>query len=295
MVQTWEGARTYWHEMAAIYCLMGAPLRPCREDIQHLQQLAARHAPVPAGGVRALMLGVTPAVAAMAWPGRTRLLAVDASAAMVKGVWPGDVAGVRWAVRGEWTDLPVAHGSCQLVTGDGSGNCVRFPEGLRKLAAEAARVLDPAGCLLLRCYCQPERKEDPAEVMRGLWDGEDPSFHHFKFRLLMAMQQTARGGVRLGDVYRYWAQSGTAAERLAEARGWEVSAIQTIDAYRDSPTVHAFPTLAEFRSVFGDYFVEASCSSAAYPLAGRCPVLALKPRGRAAPENGSRENSPCPA
>jgi hypothetical protein len=119
-------------------------------------------------------------------------------------------------------------------------------------------------------------KEEPERVLAGLWDGGYSSFHDFKFRFLMSMQETAHRGVEVADVYRCWVASGIDRERLAAATGWDPAVIGALDAYRDSSTVHFFPTLAEFRSVLGNYFEEISCSYATYPLADRCPVLALR-------------------
>ena len=282
MVETTDGVGTYWDEMARFYWMTGAPLRPAREDVRHFTRLAARFVRRPSSGpLRALMLGVTPGYAGMAWPDHAELLAVDQSFAMVKGVWPGDVPGNRRAICGDWLSLPLADHSCHIVIADGSGNCVHFPEGLRRLAGEVARVLRPGGFLLLRCYAQLEQKENPACVLASLRDGASPSFHHFKFRLLMAMQESAHRGVALADVHRYWERSGIDPERLAEMMGWDLGVILAMDAYRDSPTVHVFPTLAQFRAVLGEYFGELSCSCAPYPLAERCPVLALRPIGGA--------------
>ena len=294
MVEIGDETQSYWNQMARFYWMTGAPLRPGPEDILHLQQLVARaSSELPRGPLHAVMLGVTPAKASMQWPNNVRLLAVDRSLPMVKSVWPGDVPGARQAICGDWFSLPLADRSCSLFTGDGSGNCVRFPEGLRELAAEAARVLHPEGRLLLRCYIQPERREEPDRVLASLRESDNPTFHHFKFRLLMALQRTARDGVVLADVHRYWVRSRIIPERLAEATGWDLASIRMMDAYRDSPTVHVFPTLAEFRSVLEEFFEECSCTSASYPLAERCPVLMLKPKSRRTSENRGRALS-CP-
>ena len=132
MIETAAVSRTYWDEMARLYWLTGAPLRPSGKDILLLR-----------------------------WPERSRLLAVDGSFAMVKGVWPCDLPVARVAVCGAWSSLPVASQSFDVITGDGSANCVSFPEGLQKLAEEAHRVLRPGGCLLLRCYTRPDFKKEP--------------------------------------------------------------------------------------------------------------------------------------
>lgn len=273
------GDRSYWERLAACYWAVGAPLRPAPEDIGRLEETAARLTNgAEAEPLQAVLLGVTPAIATMRWPGRTRLLAVDGAFAMIRALWPGDVAGVRRAVCAEWLHLPVADGSEDLICGDGSANCVPYAEGLRGLAREAARALREEGYLVLRCYAQPEVREDAAQVMESLRTGGNASFHHFKLRLLMAMQESPRKGVAVADVYRYWEQSGASVEDAARITGWDEEEIRTIEAYRDSSTVHFFPTLEEFRGVLAEDFTELSCTTSAYPLAERCPLLVLRRR-----------------
>jgi hypothetical protein len=92
----------------------------------------------------------------------------------------------------------------------------------------------------------------------------------------MSMQKTADRGVAVADVHRRWVKSGIDSTRLASATGWDPAVIGALDAYRDAPTVHVFPTRAEFRSVLGRHFEEISCSYSTYPLAERCPVLVLR-------------------
>lgn len=202
---------------------------------------------------------------------------------MIRALWPGNVGGVRQAVCADWLRLPLTDGSVDLICGDGSANCVRYADGLRGLAREAARVLRRDGCLLLRCYTQPEMREDPARVMASLRTGGNASFHHFKLRLLMAMQESPVEGVAVKDVYRYWEQSGAEAAAVARITGWDEAEVRTIEAYRDSSTVHFFPTREEFRCVLSEDFTELSCTTSAYPLAERCPLLVLRRRQQRTP------------
>jgi SAM-dependent methyltransferase len=278
MIPVSGGAQTYWDDLARSYWMLESPLRPTGEELLSTQQVAMRHAALrPAGPFRALLLGVTPDLARMQWPENTKLFAVDHSFPMVKVVWPGNIPEVRHAICGDWLAMPLADSSCNLAIGDGSMNCVRYPDGFRKVAASVARALRPDGLLVLRCYAQLEQKEDPDRVLASLSKGDMPSFHYFKFRLLMALQEDAREGVAVADVYRCWVRSGIDPARLAASRGWDPATIRTLDLYRDSSTVHTFPTLAECRSVLREYFDEVSCSYASFPLAERCPMLVLKP------------------
>jgi len=252
-----------------------------------MQQAVARHAsPRRSGPCSALILGVTPDVAKALRPENISLLGVDYSLPMVKEVWPGDVPGCRHAICGDWLAMPLADSSCDLVIGDGSMSCVRYPDGFRKLAASVARVLRPDGLLVLRCYAQPEKKEDPDRVLASLADGDNPTFHHFKFRLLMALQESTREGVAVADVYCCWAHSGIDPERLASTRKWDLATILTLELYRDSPTIHTFPTLAEHRLALREHFDEVSCRFPSYPFGERCPMMVLKPRHKADASGG---------
>lgn len=229
----------------------------------------------PGRPLDALLLGVTPEIARMRWPERSSLMAVDSSMAMVRAVWPGNVAGRRWAVRADWHALPREKFSCDVVVGDGSINCVAYPCGYRALAAGVGSVLRDDGLFVLRCYLRPEPQERPEDVAARM--AQFPSFHHFKFSLLMALQRGVREGIPVDRVYRFWAGLKVAEEGLATRAGWEMAAIRTIDFYRGSTTVHTFPTLEELRAVLLEYFEEISLATPAYPMGERCPTLVLKP------------------
>ena len=218
----------------------------------------------------------------MRWPAASSLTAVDGSAAMVRIVWPGDIPLKQQVVCGNWLALPLPDSSRRVVIGDGSMNCLPYPDGYRKLAAEVRRVLSPDGIYILRCYIQPEAPESPQQVFADLFHPDAlPSFHHFKFRLLMAMQQSAQTGIAVHDVYQYWTERKIDTALLTSRAGWENSAIETIELYRQSATVHTFPSLAEYRSVLGEFFDEISFSSPPCTLGERCPILVLRPRPRA--------------
>jgi SAM-dependent methyltransferase len=272
-------SRSYWDEFAESFAALGPPLRPSSEDIGSFEEAVANWAArYPHDWLRALLLGVTPELARMRWPERSTLLAVDNSMAMAQAVWPGNVAKKRWAVCGDWLALPRPESSCQVVVGDGSINCLRYPDGFQALAKKVREVLSDNGILALRCYAQPAVKEHPEEVFAGIFDATIPSFHHFKFRLLMAMQPSTEQGIAVNDVYKKWASHKIDEDMLIARSSWERRAIRTIEYYRDKETVHTFPTLEELRSVLLDFFDEVSCSSPSYPLGERCPLLVLKPK-----------------
>jgi SAM-dependent methyltransferase len=266
-------AGTYWTELARGYDLLGPPLKPSSDDVRAIQSAVARGA--PGGELRALMLGVTPALAGMRWPEGCSLVAADASFAMVQSVFPWRLGRRREAICADWRGLPFRSGSCDVVVGDGSLNCLPYPAGYRALATEVSRLLTRRGTFVARCYIQPDERESPEAVAAAV--GAMPSFHHYKFRLMMALQRTAREGIAVDEVYRFWA-SHIGRHAIPAGPGWEPEVVQTIERYRGTETVHTFPTLAELRAALHGVFDEAGLSVPSYPLGERCPTLVWRPR-----------------
>ena len=258
MVGTQAHTESYWDGLARAYATLGSPLRPAPGEINAMERAVAVYATSePDRLLRGLMLGVTADIATMRWPARSSLLAVDLSCEMIRSVWPGDIKGVRRAVCGNWMALPTRPSSCDIAIGDGAMNCVPYPDGFRAVAASVFQALTSEGIFIARCYAQPERKEEPAAVM--------------------AMQRSVREGVAVDEVYRYWAKYGLHPAAVAERHGWEVEGIRAMELYRDASTVHFFPTLEEQRGILREYFDELSCSTGAYVLGERCPMLVLTP------------------
>lgn len=270
---------SYWASLARAYAQLGPPLRPSDEDIRFLERTVAEYARGQSGrAIQALLLGVTPDLAGMRWPAACRLLAVDSSFPMVRAVWPGDVPGRRRAVCGDWLAMPLRESSCDILVGDGSMNCVKYPEECRAFARSARAAVKPGGILILRCYAQPEVQDGPEKVLEDALGGKIPTFTQFKFRLLMAMQHSAREGIAVNEVYRFWARRKAVESLLVERTGWRRSEIDTIELYRGVATVHTFPTLAESRRALSEFFDEVTVSFPTYFDGERCPRLVMTPK-----------------
>jgi SAM-dependent methyltransferase len=271
--------KSYWDDIATSFAVLGPPLKPSGEDI-HFVETAVRNwsSGHPRKTLRALLLGVTPEIAKMEWPDASRFTAVDNSLGMAQAVWPGNIPGKRWVVCGDWLALPRPNSSCDVVIGDGSLNCVRFPDGLRAVAKNVNDVLDPDGVLLFRCFVRPTTKELPEDVFSDLVHARIPSVNHFKFRLLMAMQSSAENGISVHDVYEKWADSDIDQEALMARTGWDKRAFQSIELYKGQDVIHTFPAIEELRSVLHEFFEECSVSTPAYPLGERCPRFILRKR-----------------
>jgi SAM-dependent methyltransferase len=271
--------KSYWDDIATSFAVLGPPLKPSREDI-HFVENAVRNwsSTYHRETLRALLLGVTPEIAKMQWPESSALTAIDNSLGMAQAVWPGNIPGKRWVVCGDWLALPRPNSSCDVVIGDGSLNCVRFPDGLRAVAKNVRDASHPDGVLLFRCFVQPASKELPKDVFSDLVHARIPSVNHFKFRLLMAMQSSTENGISVHDVYEKWVDSDIDQEALMARTGWDKRAFQSIELYKGQDVIHTFPAIEELRSVLQEFFEECSVSTPAYPLGERCPRFILRKR-----------------
>jgi hypothetical protein len=273
-------ANSYWTRVARTYAQMRPPLRPSVEDIRFLEQTVAAYALRQPKARQALLLGVTPDIAAMRLPSAFSLLGIDCSYPMVKGVWPRNLPGRRWGINGNWMALPAAPSSCDIVIGDGSMNCLRYPDEHRAFAESVLSVMKPDGIFILRCFAQLENRENADQVFEDALSGRIPTFTQFRYRLLMALQPNAREGIAVKSVYRCWTERSAGDPLLLSRAGWPEHDVDVIELYRDCGAVHTFPTLAECRATLSEFFDEISVSFPTYYAGDRCPRLVLTPRRR---------------
>jgi SAM-dependent methyltransferase len=261
----------HWHEL-------GPPLRPCAADLAFMQSALARWAP-RGGPLQAVLCGVTPEIAGMSWPPQTQLLAVDRSPPMIEVVWPGDIPGRRKAVLGNWLErLPIEPHSQDVVIGDGCFLHQAYPAGQDRFAQVIQEVLRADGLLIMRYFVQAVRREDPAEVLAALRAGNIGSFHAFKWRLAMALQEDPCAGVRIVDVWNAWQAAGIDRGELLERTGWRAEAVATIDLYQGQQGRFTYPTLEQYRRLLAPRFQELALEIPAYELGDRCPILVGRPK-----------------
>jgi len=274
-----DGARRrHWNGMARQWALLGPPLRPSAADIsvmEHAVQSEGRRCGERT--LRALLFGVTPEIADMAWPSGAELVAVDRSPEMLHAVWPGDRPWRR-AMSGDWIETLANAGPLDVVIGDGSLTTQAFPDEWEQLARTAFEALSDHGVLMVRCRILPETPETPEDVFRDLAARCIGSFHAFKLRLAMALQAAPGAGVRLDDVWRAWRDAGIDEERLQLETGWPMDVIHTIDLYRQKTLQLTFPTREQTCAVFEDGFRLESYVEGPYELGGCNPILILRRR-----------------
>jgi SAM-dependent methyltransferase len=267
----------FWNQVAAAYRRVGPPLRPSDEDAHNIEEAIRLHADAQKP-MRVLLLGATPRLADTRWPDGTMMVAVDVARGFLRDVWPGDIPGRRRAVQGDWRSLPVRDAVYDVAIGDGSLNTLQYPDGMRLAARSVQRALGPKGLLVLRVFVRPDDCESPEALVHDAIAGRVETFHHFRFLLLMAMQSSARQGVAVRDVYRFWQDLGARRASLPSRPGWSHEDLQAIEPYSESSAVHTFPTLSECREVLSDHFEPIAIRPASYVLGDRCPIIVWRSR-----------------
>lgn len=268
-----------WEKHAFQWNLIGPPLRPCAEDIQLLERIVAERCAGSAGtSVRALLLGVTPEIATMRWPPDTLLLALDCHLGMIKHVWPGSRSANAAAVCADWLNMPVSHGTCDVVVCDGSLSVLAYPEGYEALTRRLHNVLKRGGLFVVRAFVQSDIRESVEAVFDDLWAGRIGNFHICKWRLAMALQDDPAEGSSMAAVWEAWNDACPDRAAAAKRLNWPLPIIGTIEAARNSKTHYTFLTLAQLRQTLAPYFSELACFFPTYELGERCPTLVLMAR-----------------
>jgi SAM-dependent methyltransferase len=269
-----------WIKNARQWSLVGPPLRPSAEDVRVVEDALRHTRPAGSAGLRAMVLGVTPELATLRWPAATSLVSIDKSAPMIRSVWPrsGVPAGAS-AVHGDWRAMPLGADTRDVAVGDGSFNCLTYPDEYCRVAAELRRVLAPGGLMIMRMFVRPAVSETVDAILRDLWSGAIKTFDAFKWRLNMHLQPTTEAGVRFGDTWKLWQELSIDADALAGRLGTSREKIGAIEVYRDSKTVFTFPTVEECRTVWAADFEEVACWTPAYELGDRCPMFVMRVRG----------------
>lgn len=269
-------AGSHWRSYAAYWRLLGSPLRPGAEDVRLYRELLAEHfRPVHCERSRVLMLGVTPELAGLDWPGDVEVVATERVASTIGALWPGNTAHKR-AICTDWLRLPFADSRFDLAIGDGCLVAIGARGAQGELIAAAGRALRRGGFLCLRLFCRPEPGESVDAVFASLQQGDIGGFHAFKWRLAMALQ--GRGeDVAVADIWRVWHAAEIDRDELAQGRGWHRAVIDTIDAYRDSPMRYRF---AGYDSLVSEFeaagFHLLAVRQGNYELSERCPIVMLR-------------------
>jgi SAM-dependent methyltransferase len=276
-----KDSRMHWQTFARKWGFLGSPLRPCPEDVRVVKEMLGSETDLLDSGTKrhALLLGVTPEIAAARWLEGFQVVAAERDRNMIEAIWPGNSSG-RLAVQADWRNAPLPSDRCDLVIGDGCLTVVEFPQGLSEVLGEVRRCLHAEGYLQLRLFCRPEVTETPDQVIAALLSGEIGSIHAFKWRLLMAVQGTDKSpDISVAEVWWIWNEVRSQARSRAEAYGWPPAEVGTMELYRGSAARYNFMTLkATVRELQQAGFELLATRTGTYELAERCPHVLLRKR-----------------
>ncbi len=150
--------------------------------------------------------------------------------------------------------LPFAPDRFTAVIGDGVLNRLSFPGEVRTFFTECARVLVPGGVVALRVLLRPEYPEAIGEIHEHVMRRGIATFETFKWRL----RHRGRCARRQSQSHRARdpreRRSALFLDRgaLAQATGWPLADIRSIDAYKGDTAVFSFPTLGQLRGALPD-------------------------------------------
>jgi predicted dehydrogenase/SAM-dependent methyltransferase len=272
IVEKMKGRKQFWQSAPKQWKHFGPPLRPCAEDTEVMEnQVTQWMGHSPTDDCNVLLCGVTPEIANMSWPKGTRLWAVEKSKAMIEEVWPANEISGKQAIQAEWTKLPFAPGSFDIVIGDGCFTSLEYPRLQQEFLKSLRNVMQDDGLLIMRFFVQTEEPERPEDIFKELLENKIGSFHAMKWRLAMSLQQTPNDGICVDDIWRTWTEAGISAP-------WPAHTVNTINTYKGSNHRLIFTSLAEVRDLISSSFVERACIEPQYELGDRCPILVYSPR-----------------
>jgi len=261
-----------WPHVAQQWLQLGAPLRPCAEDIRTAGGMIERWLGTRAA--RYLILGVTPEYHALATADGGDVQAIDRTAEMIRYVWPGDAALAR---IGDWRDMPWRQPICDVALCDGGLQLVGYRDGVQDVAAGLHRALAPDGLFIVRLFTPPDAPETPEQVLQDLLAGGIANLNVLKLRLGMAMQADAGSGTALDDVWNRLHAAAGPWPVLAERLGWPLAHLQAIDAYRGSPARMHYFTAEQAIDLFEHHgFRHLETARGGYTLGRQCPTLCFR-------------------
>lgn len=270
--------KDHWNEHAKQWSYIGAPLRPCAEDIQLIKNYIDNNYKSEIK-LNALILGVTPELALMQWPENTNLLAIDRNQAMINDVWPKQELNIDAnAICGDWLSTPCDTNSMDIVVGDGCFTLLSYQDHYSDFLREIQRITRPEGCFVIRHFTRPETAENIDDIFTDLLNGQIGNFHIFKWRLAMALHGSIEEGIKVGNIWNEWNKRNISIDQLTNKFGWSKESINTINNYQGVETVYTFPTVKEISEISNQYFEQHSCYFMNYELGDRCPTFFLIPK-----------------
>lgn len=273
--------KDYWNYALEVFKHLGSPLRPEPGEIAFMQQQVRQWTDTHPGRrrIRALVLGVTAEIVAMAWPDAVEVIAVDESPSMINAFWPGDIPGSRTLVRGNWFDFPAAAASFDLVLGDGVFNIPEFPSGYVKLAQRMRGLLKPDGLMIVRVFTQLDTKENPGDIVAEIRSSAHFDYWPMRYRFITSLQASVEAGIYAGTLPtdRAFEQYGIGADEFTAKTDHKRIPLPVIPPEGMEGLLINFPTASQFVETLAGLFRVAEVGHGDHPLAQRCPVYCVAP------------------
>jgi SAM-dependent methyltransferase len=258
----------HWHRLFNAWSNLSTPVRVPAYVIKAIKaEVAGITGPILVLGLTAGLMDAGPDITA-----------VDQSRALVKDVWPGNAPGRR-AVVGDWLRLPFAAASFEACIGDGSLISFDFPGRLQLALSEAARCLKARATFACRMFLAPDVAAGFAEIETAAHQ-KRLTCQLFKLKFAIAIAaELENPNVRVSSIPEFFDIRFPDRDRLAAITGWDRAEIDTIDIYRKSPAIYAFPTKRQLFSAIPDAFENARLVPVAnHPMGNEWPVLVLEAR-----------------
>lgn len=274
MSQIDSSLETIWSGLSHHWDHVDSPLRPCDEDVDFMRTALSSLRSEVSDPLRAMLLGVTPELATLMTEFET--IEVDHSYEMIRWSHHKHPRGssARPAVA-RWTDLPFAPHSFDCVAGDGCNIQLSFPDECLRWLKEIRRVLKSDGIFVTRIFVSPDVRESPRTVISDIKAGLAANPNAARMRLFAALQQSARTGIRVGEMWSYFRAAGLTDDHLRSI-GWSAETIKVFDQFRNKRQRLSFPTFEQFCNAACDWFdVEKVCTPT-YELGTRCPTIVLR-------------------
>ncbi|MFO1061286.1 MAG: methyltransferase domain-containing protein [Dongiaceae bacterium] len=273
-----RGALPYWEARADAWRIV-PPLSPAAEDVAWFEAVARRAAAEIGRAPRALLLGVTPAIAAMGWPPGTELVAVDWAEGMLRRVWPRQGTPATSArVRGDWRALPLIDAGFDLVLGDGCYSTFGHLAEAARAHREIRRVLRRDGLHAMRYFCRLEPLPSVEALLEDLQSGRFINLDLFRWLLAMAVQGDGPAGVELDSVWRTWTARVPDVAALRSRMGWTTDALANLRFWENAGVRFCFPSRAELAALVEPGFELLERQLPGYQPAMCFPRLLLRAR-----------------
>ncbi len=255
----------------------GLPLRPPREATSMMYELVTPFLQKDFCRHELVLLGVTPEIVALPWPENVNFRAFDQSEEMIASVWQPNPAILSSVEQACWQSMPVDESSVDLILGDGCTTQLPDKLAYQKLFTELARILQPNGTIVMRCFIRPPLQESLDQVVRDAFAGTINYFGSLKWRIAMALvEQQDHFSIRVSDIFDTFNDLFPDRGQLALIAGWPPEMIETIERYHQSDTCYTFPSLTQLETLLSQWFTISEVHWGHYELSERCPVLVLR-------------------